>query len=63
MKLVRVIPGLYRNEDGSVVVSESPWQDKLPWRISYTNFFGTKTEKRFRTLKECRQHLEDHSFA
>lgn len=64
MKLIKVMAGLYRNEDGSVHVFFRPkwFGEPKHWLLKYTNFFGATVEKKFDTLRELREHLEEHSF-
>ena len=60
MKLIRVMNGLYRSEEGSVRVSFEVWhKDGLPWVVHWTDVFSCRHEKRFRTLAECRSYLNE----
>lgn len=59
MKLIKVFDGVYRNESGGVKVFRREWQDKaLPWVVCWEDVFSTRHEKRFKTLGEVREYLQ-----
>ena len=53
--LVKIDRGCYRTEDGGYVIFQSP--NGGGWIVSYTNFFGIKERREFRTLAECRRFI------
>jgi hypothetical protein len=62
VKLVRVLDGLYRTEDGpastgGITVAR---QDKgpLPWSVRWEDFMGVHHCRLFRTLAAARDYLD-----
>lgn len=61
LKLIRVAPGLYRNESGSIHVRHEDWdrlRSDISWVVTYEGSFGNKIRRRFRTLADARRYVE-----
>jgi ABC-type uncharacterized transport system ATPase subunit len=56
-KLIKVMDGLYRSEDGNVrIACQLPWRGKPKhWVATWTNWFGCKVTKEFSLLREARE--------
>jgi hypothetical protein len=61
-RLIRVMKGLYRSEDGNLRVAyQLRWQGKpAHWLATWTTWFGTRATEEFRTLREVREWYKRH---
>lgn len=58
LKLIRVMEGIYRNENGGIYVFRRSWENKdLPWVVCCKDISSCHHKKKFRTLSEVRSYL------
>lgn len=64
MKLIKVMDGLYRTEDGHFrIARESKWKDRpARWAVRFTNILNAPVSVEFRTLAEARRWLKDSHY-
>ena len=56
-RLIRIMPGLYRDEAGTLRVAyQLPWRGKpAHWLATWRNWFGATVTREFATLAEVRE--------
>lgn len=60
MKLVKVMDGLYRSENGAVRVAlQMKWMgEPKHWTVKFEDIFGSRIVKKFATLAEVKEYLK-----
>lgn len=61
MKLTKVMDGLYRNSDCSVMVGRMPKWNSEPahWQVRWTSLYGARNVRKFPTLAAAKAFLND----